>query len=270
MMLISSLAIAGDKPTVIRLHNTASVKGQKILLSEISQISSANTALVKTLSDIVIVDDFSRDDRLIISRDVVLEKVSENLKSIFAEKPIMAGSSSVKVRRKASLDSGISIIEFAEKKIRTWLSEKYPRFEVEQVGEIVVPAFDFQSASINVLDIKSKNAEKRMVVWVELNDRDNHKIKSVPVWFSVKAFEKVYVSTRNIGLRKDLFVDDLEVQERDITHLRDMPVVYGKKIVGMQLRKPLQQGGILTYSALEKIPAVRFKQRVRVILEAQG
>ena len=158
------------------------------------------------------------------------------------------------------------VVDSATEYLSDWLKDKYEKFSIRHVGKIELRSKE--KIVIQVPELRYIKAEKRMSVWVDIYSK-GRRIRSIPVWFAVEAYQNVYVATKNIGLRKNLFVNDLKVELRDITTTSDS-VIHKEKIIGMQLKRPILKGQMLTWESLEKVPAVSVNQKIKVVLKDEN
>lgn len=84
----------------------------------------------------------------------------------------------------------------------------------------------------------------------------------------VRYFRPVLVATRNIRRGEKLLADLFEVQERDVTRLRDGYFDLDAVLEGMQARRPLGFNDILSRDHVQKIPVVRRGDVLSLVLEA--
>lgn len=142
-------------------------------------------------------------------------------------------------------------------------------FEIRPVGKISKIPHKEPSFTISARNINADKISVRMQVWVDLKNGGNSNL-SVPVWFAVNAFKKAFVAKENIGLRKDIYLKDFKKEIVNIALIPAKPLSLETDFSLVQLNKPLGKDHVLTAKHIEKRPAVRSKDRVKVMLESKG
>jgi len=87
---------------------------------------------------------------------------------------------------------------------------------------------------------------------------------SVPVWFSVKAYQPVLVSQRNHAARDAVDANDFAVEERDVAPLGGEPLPVDTEVGLMRARHVLSVGHIVLKQDLEPLPQILRGEEVTV------
>lgn len=93
----------------------------------------------------------------------------------------------------------------------------------------------------------------------------NAKKHSIPVWFSVKAYQKVLVATKHIKNHRLLQTNDLKIQNRDIAGLKNPPLTHIPQQAWV--KQSVNKNQILTSDEIGKQPDVRQGQKVSVLIK---
>ncbi len=162
------------------------------------------------------------------------------------------------------------IIACAKGKLSEYLrSKELEKSETRHVGKIssfkeIKPGYQ-----VTAQNITAEKISPRMLVWVDVKQSDKSS-KSIPVWFAVKAYKNVLAARDNMGLRKDIRSADFITKVVNIAPLAANPAAVDTDFNQVQLCKPLLNDHVLTTSHIEFKPAVRSKNKVKVILENKG
>lgn len=82
------------------------------------------------------------------------------------------------------------------------------------------------------------------------------KIKYAQVKYQIRKFQYVAVITDKISRNKVLSPDDVVIERKNVTQLRERPVLSFDDIDGLRTKRNLKKGQILTHTALEKVPNI--------------
>lgn len=142
-------------------------------------------------------------------------------------------------------------------------------FEISPVSNISKIPHNESSFTLAVRDISADRISSRMLVWVDINTDKKSNI-SVPIWFAVSAYKKVFVAKDSIGLRKDIYSKDFNKEIVNIASISAKPLQLDADFNLVQLNKPLMKDHVLTEKHVETRPAIRSSDRVKVVLESRG
>lgn len=105
----------------------------------------------------------------------------------------------------------------------------------------------------------------RMVVMVDVS-LDGVPVRSVPVWFAVKAAGQVPVYAHDMQAEQEPGKDDLRWESRDMAALPSEPLADAATLQGKWLRRTVKAGQEVLVADLTQEPMVRHHQRVEVRL----
>jgi len=138
---------------------------------------------------------------------------------------------------------------------------------VSKLDDVSVPHGAVQfSARVDHL----KSATRRLCVPVELTV-DGRAYRTVYVWFSVHAMQKVWVAKQARPAGEPLQETDFRTELRDVARLASAPVnAQGEPLRALRLRRGIEAGGPLLGKQVEARPAVLRNEPVAVKLISGG
>lgn len=104
---------------------------------------------------------------------------------------------------------------------------------------------------------------KRTCVWMDIEVENEH-FTTIPIWFSVSAFKRVFVARRTLVKSESLTDDMLGEEWRDIASAVGEPVVDLAEIKHKKIARLLSAGDIMMRGDIEDIPPVSKGQHVMV------
>lgn len=111
--------------------------------------------------------------------------------------------------------------------------------------------------------LRGDTLASRLCVWVELRSA-GHTATSIPVWFAVKAYRPVLVSTGHHWARDSIGTGDFTREVRDVAGLDERPLDTAASFAGMRTRRAIAPGHILMRSDIERIPEILSGEKVTV------
>jgi flagella basal body P-ring formation protein FlgA len=136
----------------------------------------------------------------------------------------------------------------------------YSRIEVIPVGAMPrLPASANEVVTRMPSELRLRN---RVCIWLDVRQRARV-VKSIPVWFEVRAYKSVPVTARALRPKEALRAPDVLLQEREIAGLQDT-LMDGLPPSGSRARRYLAAGSMLRAADLEPLPPVLSSQRVAV------
>lgn len=100
--------------------------------------------------------------------------------------------------------------------------------------------------------------------------RDGREIESRQVRLRIKHFAEVLVTQDRMNRATPLSQMQTKSKRRDITDLRERPLVNESELVGFQARRNLKRGEILTTGDIEPIPDVENGREVSIVYNDGG
>jgi flagella basal body P-ring formation protein FlgA len=139
---------------------------------------------------------------------------------------------------------------------------QYPWTHLEVITKAKPPT---SSIALDRLQVQITNRYPPLKqIGVRLNDK-NH---SIPVWFKVKAYQKVLVAKQDLSSRTLISHLDFELQDRDIAGLKGKP--YQELPQELWLTKGMKHQAILTEEEVSPRPQVLKGQSVHIKIISQG
>jgi flagella basal body P-ring formation protein FlgA len=157
--------------------------------------------------------------------------------------------------------------QVAEDFLRKSLAKEFDRYEISHVGDagnLAIPNIEFELRP----KLLQSQIRKRTAVWVDVIV-SGKVYSTVPVWFSVNAWQSVWVAKAD--LPKDALVgrDDFKLAEFDVTNLNSAPQVSWPESK-RHLRVHLSANAPILERMLEPESAVNKNDQVVVKVEMSG
>lgn len=95
-------------------------------------------------------------------------------------------------------------------------------------------------------------------------------VKSVVCSVTIRRFEDVCVTTRDLGKNDNLQPTDIKVQRMETTNLEDDVIVSPVSIVSTRAKRMVKANTVLKNSMIEEIPAVNYNDNVVVIVRTKN
>lgn len=162
-----------------------------------------------------------------------------------------------------SLHATKTIVQRANEQLVEQLRAAHPgytRIEVTSVG--ATPRLPASATGVDVRIPSINPLRNRVCVWLDVR-HNARAVKSVPVWFHVRAYKSVPVTTRALRPKEALQVSDVSLQEREIAGLQE-GLLEALPSSGIRTRRYLAAGHLLQNADLEPLPPVLSSQRVAV------
>lgn len=131
---------------------------------------------------------------------------------------------------------------------------QYTRYELEPITKPAESSIVLSHFKTNVVD----RFPPLKRTCVHLNDGSH----SIPIWFKVKAYQKVLVAKQKLKHRTSLKASDFNLEERNIAGLKSIPLIRVPKT--FWLNRSLSSNSILTKEYLSLKPSIVKGQQVRV------
>lgn len=157
--------------------------------------------------------------------------------------------------------SGIDLLSKAQTELKNQLqAQDYSRIEL-------ISKTKLKGSAVPLSAFKAKisgqyPSAKRVCVRLNYNKR------SIPIWFTVKAYKKVLVAKHKIKHHTALHADDFIIKERNIAGLKALP--YSQLPSAMWLQKTINADQILTAKQLIATPAVTKGQKIQIKVVNRG
>jgi len=141
----------------------------------------------------------------------------------------------------------IAKISFLEK------IDSHQRVEIEPLGtlkNITLPAgkVEYEIGAFNNQTLKS---QVYIPVEIKVNGR---KYQTINIGFRIHRFANVITTTKPLPKYHLLSLQDLKIQEREVTYLTPVPL---EEVIGKRLKTSVLEGKILTYDLIEIPPLIK-------------
>ncbi len=253
-ILIAILLVAiapvsrADGGAHIRLLPRADIGKAFFALGDIADIESGNSQLQQRLAALRIGQSPRTGYRLSLARAAVEEAVARELPSLRGALR-WGGAQRVDVHAGGQRVSAKHIVDTAASAAVEALRPAYQGLDlkpVSQLDDVSVPQGAVAFAAR--LD-PSKSVTKRLCVPVEVTV-DGQVYRTVYVWFSVRAMQKVWVAQRSQAAGQPLQEAGFRSELRDVTSLSSAPVsVHDQPLRTLRLRRPIEAGGAVARHA---------------------
>jgi flagella basal body P-ring formation protein FlgA len=159
------------------------------------------------------------------------------------------------------------LVEHALARLRAHLEPSYSDVEMRvssrldvlrvPVGEIVLAAHVMAGAT----------PQRRMRVDVELRTGPDF-LRTVPIWFEVRAHAPGWVLSRDVPAGQVLRVEDVERRQIDVAHADGKVIAPATDLVGLRLRRAARAGTTLSAAMLDSVPVVSRQEDVTIEVRA--
>lgn len=160
------------------------------------------------------------------------------------------------------------MVESARSALLEYLARVHPelsRVELEATSKI--PAeFTARAGGVEpVFSVRDGGLARRMCVWVKAQV-PNQDAAVLPVWFALKAYQRVRVATRRKAAHQVLEWGDLALEERDVAPLGATPLNGDVQVTGWRARRALAANRVVLRDALEAVPPITRGADVEVLV----
>lgn len=172
--------------------------------------------------------------------------------------------------------SGAELAVAAQRALQGHLDRRFARNTVQLLGaprDITLPA---GAVSVTADLREAQLPRKRTPVWVDIAVDGQH-YRSVPVWFSVSAWDKVAASQRDLSRNHVIRAEDVQLVSVDVAGLGGEAATAIDELVGKRLTRPLTAGSVIEPTLVREVPPVMEGEVVsvavasgRVSLQASG
>ncbi len=141
--------------------------------------------------------------------------------------------------------------------LHDYLHRQQPELSREEY-ELVsrVPAHTFKSDdTVAALSVRGGLLSRRMCVWLTLQRTDQTRA-TIPLWFSVKAYQPVFVALHTRSPRQRLRSADVTVEEHDIAPLSAAPLSGHADIDTLRARHVLSMNHVILRDDVEPLPPI--------------
>jgi flagella basal body P-ring formation protein FlgA len=256
-------------PASVELRGESVVADAYFTLGEIAAVAG-DDALARSLRELRIGHSPRAAGALTLKRAEVeraLLRLRPGLHGLVA----LGGADTAVVRR-----GPLQTVEFARVRevaleaLRGALAERYARFELEPLGVEGRPV----SAPQGRLELHARlpaltPAPGRLTAWVDVSV-DGRPYQAVPAPFELHAYAQALLARRDLAPGAALAAGDFELREIQVAGQAAPLVDAGTELGALRLKRPLAAGAALTARQVQRAPAVRRDQDVRVQAELGG
>lgn len=150
---------------------------------------------------------------------------------------------------------GTTYVEVAATALKQWLGTHYQEYEIQLEGDY--PALAVPIGPVNFITQMGAvtRASTRMAVNVNILI-DEHKVRAVPVWFKVAAYQQAMLLNRDVARLSELTPDVVSRQRLDVARLMAAPVLDLAELTSLRTRTPMKAGQVITRDRMEFAPDV--------------
>lgn len=254
--------------TTIYLQPEVTVTTLPVAMKDIARIDGEDTQTVSTLSELIVIKEIETGRLINFDQQLIKRRLIEKLGKQVADSLLIVGPNQIQIRYQPQRgNETVSLMTQANQHLGEWLSSQYHHYEIKPVSTIRLNRVSDRQIEYRLRDIQQTTAIKRMVVWLDGYVGDK-RVHSIPVWFSVKAFDRVFVATEDIDIRSPLSPTQFKTDYRDVAAINARPVLPGHKLLRKRLTRPVKKNETLSLDAIESMPAVGWKQKVVVLVQS--
>jgi len=159
-------------------------------------------------------------------------------------------------------------VESARSALLEYLARVHPelsRVELEATSKIPAEVAARAGGLDPVFSVRDGGLARRMCVWVKTR-APNQDATVLPVWFALKAYQRVWVATRSKAAHQLLEQGDLALEERDVAPLGATPLSGDAQVTGWRARRALAVNRVVLRDALEAVPPITRGADVEVLV----
>lgn len=150
---------------------------------------------------------------------------------------------------------GTTYVDVASTALKQWLGAHYEDYEIRVEGDY--PPLAVPIGPVNYVTQMGAitRATRRMAVNVNIIV-DEHKVRSVPVWFQVSAYQQAMFSNRDVGRHGEIAEDGVIRKRTDVARLMSVPVLELSELASLRTKTPMKNGQVITQDRMEIAPDV--------------
>ncbi len=167
----------------------------------------------------------------------------------------------IAVVKQRTQTTGMDLINRAQTELKSQLEkQEYSQIELTTKTKLKGSVFPLSAFKIQI--------PNQYPVAKQVCVRLNYGKHSIPVWFTVRAYQKVLVARHQIKKRTIVYEDDFIVKAHDISGLKQMPLT--KLSHSFWLKKSINEHQVLTQKHVREIPSIIKGQSVQVKVVNHG
>jgi len=249
----------------IRLLPRAEVATRYFTLSDVADIESANSELQQRLTALRIGQSPRTGYRVTIARAAVEDAVSRGLPALRGALR-WSGAARVDVHAGGQRVSFERVADIAASAALEAMRPAYQGLDLQPVGKLEDLSVPQGSVGLAPRVDHLKSATRRWCVPVDLTI-DGQAYRTIYVWFSVRAMQKVWVARQPRAAGEPLQEADFRSDVHDVAALSSAPVnLHAEPLRTLRLRRPIDAGRPLLSAQVETRPAVLRNEPVAVKL----
>jgi flagella basal body P-ring formation protein FlgA len=257
-------------PVAVELRGESVVADAYFTVGDIASVTGTDEALTRALRELRVGHSPRAAGALTLKRAEVeraLLRLRPGLRGVLE----LGGADSAVVRR-----GPLQTVEFARVReaaheaLQRALAERYARFELEPLGG--------EGRAVSVphgrLELHARlpglaPAPGRVTAWVDV-EVDGRSYQAIPASFELRAYAPALFARRALAPGAALAPADFEPREAQVAGQAAPLVDAGAELGALRLKRPLAPGAALTARHVQRAPAVRRDQDVRVQAELGG
>jgi flagella basal body P-ring formation protein FlgA len=167
------------------------------------------------------------------------------------------GAERVEITTASTKLAGAQIASYAKKSLQAWLADHVVHADISEAAEshdLFVPQ---GALHLTVRPIAGGvTPTKRMQLWVDVWVDDSF-IRTVPVEFSVRAYQTAYIAREDVGAGSVVHAADFEKREIDVTDpVKENAIVADEDSSSWRMKHGLLKGNALLQNQVQPVPAV--------------
>ncbi len=263
-LLAASSPLKAGTDVEIRLPASRTVMVDVVRLGDVADVQSSDVLLQKRLAALHLGRAPNPDRPRIISRHEIASLISRYTNS--GSEVTWKGSQSVTVERLGARVDHEKVASVARAALLQQIAQARPDLQrVVAEASPVATRYVLPDGKIDITarSVADQSLRPRMNVWVDVNV-DGKRYLSLPVWFSVCAYQNVYVLTSGYSRNQPIVISHLRIEEREVSASLTQPLPVNGRHPGMRARHDLQSGAWLRVRDVEQRPPVARHQEIVV------
>lgn len=241
------------------------VRGEQILLGEISQISGENKEIIENIKTIELAKSPLPGYSKKLSRELIrliLKNKGYDLKDIELDIPDVFTVSAKS--KKIAIEN---VLKFAREYIKENISYGNQQIEVKinsRLNEIVIPDSDYSFAVEANKEIGLGNNSLPLIINV-----NGKEYKRIYLMVEVNLIKNVYIARKDLEQAQQLKREDFRLERREINDERGTLIIEWKQdfFENRVLTNPLQKGEILKEDMLKKPVVINWGDKVQALVK---
>ncbi|MFH1096463.1 MAG: flagellar basal body P-ring formation chaperone FlgA [Candidatus Desantisbacteria bacterium] len=193
------------------------------------------------------------------SRSIKATYVNLRLKQAGREDISLVGEKTMVVRSSQRLDIN-KAVEVAKDYLASIYNKENIKITPYSVpDEVILPKGEVTIQADNTYKLPALNKRLSIPIIVKINGKQPQMLR---IGLEIQELQWVVVAVSDIKIKQIIIASDLRVEERDVTYLRQIPIINMEEAIGKRATAFIKQGNILTTTHVECPPYINVGDKV--------